>query len=534
MSQAIASCRVSTAEQRESGSITRQEQTVQRAAAELGVELREFGRWSVDQSSKTGKNMARKDLHAMREFCKQNKKVKFLIVDEVDRFMRDIEMLYWWEVEFKTIGVKVWYASQPELNTDDIYAKFHKLVEVFKAESSNVERQRKTIVGMTARFQAGYSPRRILQGYLRTETPALHAPDPERFHLLQKAMKDVASGSFTISQALVRLNESGYKQPNNQPLRIDKFKALLCNPYYAGRIVVPTMGVDTQGLHEPMISETEHKQLLPRVQKQTLRHVRKNHNTDFPLSKLLTCANCGGKLVGFWHNNGKGGLYPRYRCRNCPQRFRQPDTHAAFSATLNSLNLSDVTKTRLIRALTRVWRERKQDTVLRQQTLRNRLVTLADKKDGLVRALADADDALRKDIEQSIAKLRDEIASIEQQITEADPEKGLEEFISFAVEHVESQRELWWSLDPDNQARCKQLLFPDGISISPNEKVYTPKLSPIYAYASHLESKKDLPEQESPFWWTSSSEVYTHLWEELLRWRELLGEQSTFYPPLRE
>src|SRR5581483_1533507 len=138
---AIAACRVSTPEQRLSGSLNRQETSVLSTATELDVEIPKDGWWSGNVSSKAGTNTKRKDLKQMLEYCKKHRNVKYLIVDETDRFMRSVDELFYFEVCFREIGVKVWYASEPELNTDDLTAKLLKAVSVFKAEGSNVERQ---------------------------------------------------------------------------------------------------------------------------------------------------------------------------------------------------------------------------------------------------------------------------------------------------------------------------------------------------------------------------------------------------------
>lgn len=111
---AIASCRVSTPEQLSNNSLTRQHASVLKAAEDLDVPIVRY--WSGNVSSKHGTNLKRSDILEMVEFCKHNKQVKFLIVDEPDRFMRSIEEGNYFEVVFQQLGVKVWYASDPVLN----------------------------------------------------------------------------------------------------------------------------------------------------------------------------------------------------------------------------------------------------------------------------------------------------------------------------------------------------------------------------------------------------------------------------------
>jgi DNA invertase Pin-like site-specific DNA recombinase len=71
---AIANCRVSSEEQKLSGSLDRQGKSVEQAARELGVDIVQV--WSGSVSSKKGSNVDRKDLEAMLDLCKKNNRIK--------------------------------------------------------------------------------------------------------------------------------------------------------------------------------------------------------------------------------------------------------------------------------------------------------------------------------------------------------------------------------------------------------------------------------------------------------------------------
>lgn len=64
--------------------------------------------------------------------------------------------------------------------------------------------------------------------------------------------------------------------------------------------------------------------------------------------------------------------------------------------------------------------------------------------------------------------------------TYSDPDKGIEQFIGYAVNHTEDLRLKYWDLDWDRRKRCELLLFPDGIFTTRSKKVYTPSVSAIY------------------------------------------------------
>lgn len=116
-----------------------QEQRVYDAALLFNAEIVKF--WSITQSSRKGKNYQRKDLIEMLAFAKADKKVKYIIVDEPDRFMRDLETYYYWKVKFKQeADTKLVYAKKPHLaNDDSMVSNTEEMIDVFRGEASNLE-----------------------------------------------------------------------------------------------------------------------------------------------------------------------------------------------------------------------------------------------------------------------------------------------------------------------------------------------------------------------------------------------------------
>ena len=61
--------------------------------------------------------------------------------------MRSIKEAFYFETEFERLDVKVWYASDPELNNDNLMAKMYRFMKYFTAEGSNEERINKSVSG---------------------------------------------------------------------------------------------------------------------------------------------------------------------------------------------------------------------------------------------------------------------------------------------------------------------------------------------------------------------------------------------------
>lgn len=250
---AITTCRVSTPEQEENNSLDRQAEAVKKAAKELGAIIPDDGQWSGSVSSKVGNNVNRKDLKQMLEYCKKNSAVKYLLVHEVDRFMRSVDELFYFEVRFREeVGVKIIYASQPQLNTDDYNAKLFKALEAFKGETSNVERINKSIAGQTDALKEGRYPFAPKPGYMKGKLTGIPDIHPARGFALQKVLLDIAYRRVTPTQALINLNKSAFMSDGHSLYKMDKFRKIATDPFYAGILDVnkQVQVYNPDGLHD--------------------------------------------------------------------------------------------------------------------------------------------------------------------------------------------------------------------------------------------------------------------------------------------
>ena len=166
--QAVALARISDPKQSDGHSLDAQEESVKKVADELGVDLVKF--ISIKRSSKRGRNFKRADLEEMYKFCQRNPKVKYFLIDFVNRLMREVEMMIYYKVRFNQIGVQLYFCdpAQRHLNSGDQYAKLMLFIEGFKAETDNDSRTDTTTARMIARYSAGYYISHPHQGYMKS------------------------------------------------------------------------------------------------------------------------------------------------------------------------------------------------------------------------------------------------------------------------------------------------------------------------------------------------------------------------------
>lgn len=508
--QAIGLCRVSTVKQSEEGSsMEAQDERVRGAADYLDAELVKV--WeSKGVSSRKGKNLARKDLNQMFEYAKANKRVKFVIVDEPDRFMREFEVYYWWKVQFqKEAGAKLVYAKKPELAFNDSpMSLFEEMFDVFRAEASNLERITKTTSNMQARVAAGYYPSNPKTGYKRSETPGLHVPREPEWSIIRSGFLQVLEG-VPIKDVVAGINAAGYKEKTGKLLDTHRFKIMLNDPFYAGIIQMSSWTVNPNGLHKAMITKEQHE-LLKNIVKGVVYTPHKQYNPEFPLSKIMTCKECleegakNPKIVGYTNHNGRGNSYNRYKCRACKKNYMlRDDLHGELNGILSSLRLAEDKVKDFLAGLRQVWEQEQATSFNTTEALKSRLSSLEhDKKEVVMKQVRGTLAEDRADI--AIEVLNEDIATIRQQIESISTiEQDFVEFVEFALNTVESFREKFWELDQEHQVWCKQLLFPDGFSVSRDKKVYTPTISDFYLCINTEKShENDSFTADSSIWYT--------------------------------
>lgn len=506
---AIANCRVSSDEQLLNNSLKRQRDSVTEAAKRLGATIPENAWWSGSVSSKAGTNITRKDLQEMLQYCKDHKSVKFAIFDEYDRFMRSVNEGAYFEVMFEQLGVKVWYASESDtFNGNDAMAKFMRSMSAFKAEGSNEERQRKSINGQTTALKEGRYTFNPKPGYYKIPgtRAGIHDIHPKRGPALKKVLIDISERRVTPTQGLIELNKSEFMTDGHSLYKMDKFRKIATDPYYAGILVMDKQvkARNEYGLHERLITAEQHNALVYIFdnKKKTQSGPRKNGNPDFPVSNIVFCDLCkdtktNGKYVGFNHGNGKNPnlVYQKYRCRGCNRYLSRQEVHTGIEKQFNANPITRQGAQDVIEALNIVWKQEEGRAEQEAARIRTQIKAVNLALDEKIEAVTNPQyQSLRDDILASIDKKKLEIAELEDQLASiksgADDDK--EEFLEFAYDFINNMGSIFLDTElvsKENRLRCKNIVFPAGFYINADNKVYTPQISELYRLASN---KKDL------------------------------------------
>ena len=502
----IALCRVSTPQQRiEGNSLSAQQVRIHKVATEK-FDCEIVKTWSLDISSRKGKNYKRKDLKEMLQYCKEKKNIKYLFVDEHDRYMRSVDEYYYWKGEFNFgAGVTLVIAAKPELalnpNSASLAMEFF---GVWQGEVSNEERITKTTDKMQARIAAGYYPGKTRTCYQTTKTPGLHAPLEPQWSLMREAMHKIIYGNYSLLQALEWLNDHDFTMSLGGKLDMHKLKAKLTDPYYAGIVTFSNWSVQGQGLHKAMITKSEHEKLKEIVCGVKKKFIKQKNNLNFQMTNIVECLECSGKnekyprFVGYKNHNGtqkldKRVFYERYMCRSCKKGLPKSDLHEQMSEILDGLKTDDSTRKEMIQAMEIVWQKNNADKESVNTNRSTKLEALKKEKNNLVRTMG-SNPALADDIAESVLLIKSEIETLEAQLDEpAVSNDNFGEFVEYALNYVDDLNAKWWDLTPDRRDLCKQLTFPGGIFVDSEKKVSTPRVSAVYRSNLNLQNLNGEP-----------------------------------------
>jgi DNA invertase Pin-like site-specific DNA recombinase len=475
-----------------------------KAAQELDASIPDDYWWSGSVSSKRGTNLNREDLLWALELCKKDKSIKFVIVDEPDRFMRSINEAAYFEVSFSMLGVTVWYASDPQLNKGDLPSKLLKFTKYLSAEGSNEERQNKSIAGQTKALVEGRYPFSPKPGYKKGYEAGIQELHEVRAPILKAILEDIAAKRVTPTEALIRLNASQFMK-SHSPYKMDKFRIIVIDPFYAGIVEVrKQVNVrNEKGLHQPLITKDQHRELLEIMEnkKKTQSGPRKNGNPKYPLSNIIACDMCKdspiGRLVGYDHKNGRSdsAIYEKYRCRSCGRLQHRRELHPKVERIFADHRIVKEGWDELIEALKIVWKQEEGQSEQEQSRIKHKIMSLNTKITQQVDAVTDPDNAsIKKEILEAIENLKTEVKDWEDKLNELSEhsEADKEQFLEFAYDFTKNMGSGFFdtTTSKENRLRCKQLIFPGGFYIDKNNKVYTTEVSVLCRLAVNKKGGK--------------------------------------------
>ena len=162
-------------------------------------------------------------------------------------------------------------------------------------------------------------------GY-RINTERSLEPDPLESSIVARIFDMYIREEIGFRRIVNSLNDSSTLNRNNAQWTIAQILGVLRNPVYIG--TYRRFGLRIPSNHEPIVSTTDftNAQQLMRS-KRTFKSKRKEQ--IYPLSGLLLCMHCNGRMIGFsrrqtWRRKDGSRNHNVYRYYYCPQRLENP------------------------------------------------------------------------------------------------------------------------------------------------------------------------------------------------------------------
>lgn len=340
----------SESEDRQVASISAQVEVMTDVAKELGLKIVD----TLSESS-SGFHVGRKVFNEMLERI-ANGEADGIIVWKLSRLSRNPDdagkimgMLQRKEVQHIRTIDRNWL---PEDNVMMMYVEFGVTNQFSRDLSDDTTR------GLIKKAERGWNPKASLPlGYMHSPFKKVGdqeiLPDPDRFEIISKALRKVATGEMRPLVALEYANNLGLrtketKKKKSKPVSESVFYRMLSNPFYHGRFEYPEgSGIWFEGKHEKAISEEEYE-LIQRYRGHKDRPRPQKHL--FPYTGMMKCGECGCSIVVDpkvkVQKNGNVHKYYYYRCikskGGCHQKYLElTELEKQLAEMLESIEIPD-------------------------------------------------------------------------------------------------------------------------------------------------------------------------------------------------
>ena len=304
--KALIYCRVSTTEQAEGYSLDAQEKFCRRFTEDNGYQITGVYR----DEGKSGTNLNRPALQDLLSKCQEDKSISGIIVQETDRLARNTKDHLTIRAILQKAGVKLISVAQPMLDDSPEGNMIDTILASVNQFQSDIN-SRKTKKGLQERFDSGWWPGWVPLGYINKEVNGkkIIVPDPERWHLVRKALKMYLTGNFSALEITDILYKKGLKSKTGKKICNSVMINTLKNPFYAG--LMRWNNQEKMGKYKPIITLDEHKQILA-ITGAHNQHACRRRKWNFLLRGFVFCGICGQRYTAEKHRIGKNPDY--YHC----------------------------------------------------------------------------------------------------------------------------------------------------------------------------------------------------------------------------
>lgn len=348
----------------------------------------------------SGGKVNRTGMNALLAFIRKRDDKPVVIIDDISRLARGLDAHIRLRMEISNAGGKL---ESPSIDFGE--DSDSQLVENLLASVSQHQRQKnaeQVVHRMRARSLAGYWVAGPVVGYKIIKTKEhgkLLSPDQPVANVIKTAFESFASGRFETQTEIKRYFESQacFPKRENGKVHLQKVKAILTRPLYAGYLHSPSRGIHLQpAKHQPLISYKTFLKVQKKLENvsKTKAPIRKTISNDFILRGFVTCGECQHPMTSCW-SKGPNKKYAYYFCQNKDCKLRKKSIsrgaiEGAFESLLASLVPQKEVFHMLEKMLKKLWDDRSKHIEENLITVQKEKAKLDKQINNLVMRVAEA------------------------------------------------------------------------------------------------------------------------------------------------
>lgn len=444
---------------------------------------------------------------ALRYVEQSRGRVKVFLVYDLSRFARDHYGQMTIERRLIALGVEVQSVSL-HLSNDahgravkgyfGVTNQFLSDIQAEKISSCMLEATRQG--RCMHRAPIGYRNERDAEGR------AVVVIDPERGDLIRAAFARVAAGDG-LRETLRWLTARGARGPWGGTIAPQRFRYLLSNPFYIGKVRSVRHGVEADGRHPALID----LETWSRVQQRLGGRPAADPpgvvaRPDFPLRGFVRCARCGRPLTASYSRGKMGVRYGYYSCwsTDCGAvRGRKEQLHGLLLDRLAEISIAPERLRGIAAALERRWRDAEAEAERSAAAAKRRIAALEQRRDNLTESYAleraidlETYDRLRRQLDAELAAARLELGVTRH------PEGSLTSLLAFVEPHLTGLSNTWILADPSRRRRLQRLVWPAGATFD-GSALRTPVTASVFRCLGGENDMKERLVEETVESWNS-------------------------------
>ena len=285
----------------------------------------------------------------------------------------------------------------------------------------------------------------------------------------------------------VLAHKMGIKTRTGKQLSYQQSINLLRNPIYAGLIKTSMLDNVVVGLHEGLITQEEHKEILRKTTRTALARPSESLVTDWPLrASFISCADCGSKITGS-SSKGRSKHYDFYHCPNCKAKnvghrvsISREQLHTEFEELLRRVTPTKAHMQMFKKAFISQWNQKHKDSIKLEKKLFSELQTLESKRHKIIDLFVEDKLSLDEKNEQ-LESLESTRVRTTMQLNEAKSNSiDVETVLDIGTELLLDSAKAWRLSTPREKKVTQWMIFPKGLVYQFDSGFRTPILNDLY------------------------------------------------------